>query len=205
MCWRLSDGNACAAGCMTQEAMRNAFGFGGFGGGFQRTVRRGPAVVRTAMRISFDEAVKGTTKQVGGRAQKLCSRCWSQLGPRSRLPARSALHNIYPLHISTRLFALHQVDLSSLGRAFSGKTVEMTVPPGMGSHWSVGLLSRPASHVAVGGQQIWCCYRFPFTAGADTGMQLHLAGVLPGGQGVPPGDLIVQVSALCWPATACGL
>lgn len=51
-----------------QEAMRNAFGFGGFGGGFQRTARRGPAVVRTAMRISFDEAVKGTTKQVGGRA-----------------------------------------------------------------------------------------------------------------------------------------
>ena len=25
-------------------------------------------------------------------------------------------------------------------------------------------------------------------------MQLHLAGVLPGGQGMPPGDLIVQVS-----------
>lgn len=50
--------------------MRNAFGFGGgFGGGFQRAGRRGPAVVHTAMRISFDEAVKGTTKQVGGVGQ----------------------------------------------------------------------------------------------------------------------------------------
>lgn len=52
------------SGAPMQEAIRNAFGMGGFGGGFQRGGRRGPAVVRTAMRVSFDEAVKGTTKQV---------------------------------------------------------------------------------------------------------------------------------------------
>ncbi len=64
--------------------MRNAFGFGGgFGGGFQRAGRRGPAVVHTAMRISFDEAVKGTTKQVGGLGQVsgAVAACCSGSGP----------------------------------------------------------------------------------------------------------------------------
>ena len=76
------------SGVPMQEAIRNALGMGGFGGGFQRGGRRGPAVVRTAMRVSFDEAVKGTTKQVwmgGDVVSDVCAvgglrhgRCWDQ-------------------------------------------------------------------------------------------------------------------------------
>lgn len=40
----------------------------------------------------------------------------------------------HPTCATSCLLPSRQVDLSSLGRAFSGKTVEMKVPPGAGRH-----------------------------------------------------------------------
>ena len=65
------------------EHMFGGGGFGGqgagFGGGGQRM--RGRPVLRTAMRISFEDAVKGSTKQVGRcMEQRFISRGKAQHG-----------------------------------------------------------------------------------------------------------------------------
>ncbi|KAL4423858.1 hypothetical protein ABPG75_001159 [Micractinium tetrahymenae] len=93
------------------EQMFGGAARGGFGGA--RTRPR--PILRTAMRVSFEEAVKGTSKLV---------------------------------------------DLSSLGIPGLGKkTVEVNIPPGV-----------------------------------DSGFQLRLEGVVPASQGMPAGDLLVNIA-----------
>lgn len=152
------------------------FGGGGFGG-----MRRRPQI-RTAMRISFDEAVRGTTKTVD----------------------------------------LSQLGIPGLGR----KTVELNVPAGAWRWWRWWWPASAASclQIVVGlppgcaGCSLHTCVSLPFSllsyqqhaclttcsacppcrppAGVDTGFQLRLEGVTPGVQGMPPGDLIVQIEVL---------
>ena len=114
---------------------------------------------RCAMRLGLAAALAAASSERGGAAPLWCTPpCASRLTRRSREPpsrwgygmlagrvwhagsgpAGPALH-CDPMH--ERLGGvthacpncLLQVDLSSLGRAFSGKTVEMAVPPGVHS------------------------------------------------------------------------
>ena len=146
-----------------------------FGGGGR--VRRRP-MIRTAMRISFEEAVRGTSRTV---------------------------------------------DLSQLGMVgMPSKTVELNVPPGgrqgAASGFCAVCIVLPQAAASLRYCPTFRCSALPCrhsphhsthrspplslppwraAAGVDSGFQLRLEGVMPGGpQGMPPGDLIVQIEVM---------
>lgn len=156
-------------------------GFGGFGGGSSR--RNGPmkgATVRTGIRISFDESVTGTEKEVEINYKDECDKCHGTGAKEGTSPVTCPKCSGKGRVVMTQqtIFGMSQVQTACPECNGKGTVIKEKCPDCYGTG-HIGTKKRIAITIP---------------AGIDDGQSIKIAGKgEPGINGGPRGDLLVEV------------
>lgn len=157
-------------------------GFGGFGGGSSR--RNGPmrgATLRTSVRISFEESVNGTEKEIEITFKDECSKCHGTGAKEGTSPVTCPKCGGAGRVVMTQqmpLFGMSQVQTTCPECNGKGKIIKEKCPDCYGT----GYVSTKKRIVV------------DIPAGIDDGQSIKIAGKGdPGSNGGPRGDLLVEV------------
>ncbi len=156
-------------------------GFGGFGGGSSR--RNGPmkgASVRIAMRVSFDESVKGVEKEIEINYKEECDKCHGSGAKEGTSPVTCPKCNGSGRIVTTQrtIFGMSQVQSECPECSGKGKVIKEKCPDCYGTGYKT---IKKRINVSI-------------PAGIDDGMTVRIPGVgEPGTNGGPRGDLLVEI------------
>ncbi len=184
------DGGAGAGGAGFEFNMDDIFsmfgdmGFGGFGGfGGSSSRRNGPmrgATLRTSVRITFEESVKGVEKEIEIAYKDECSKCHGSGAKEGTSPVTCTRCNGTGRIVTTQqtIFGMSQVQTTCPECNGKGKVIKQKCPECYGT----GYIATKKK-IAI-----------DIPAGIDDGQSIKISGKGdPGTNGGPRGDLLVEV------------